>query len=93
MKELILTFALQFSADFNKPLDSITYRLADLDNIAIISRVSDGYEIAIDERFAKVASSEQLKTVVYHMTGKVHKLEGYRFMDEENILKPYRKLK
>jgi len=96
MKELILMFALQFSQDFNKPIDNIHYRTGDLDHIAVIHKNGNAYEITLDENLVKISSPEQIKTLVYHMTGKATGLKETdqkgHFMNPNCILKKYKRL-
>lgn len=98
MKEIILVLAMQFSHDFNTPIDRIEYRTGDLNHFAVIRKKANSfYEITIDENLAKISSMEQLKTIVYHMTGKATGMEvtdtKKHFMNPKCILKPYKRLR
>jgi len=98
MKELILVLALQFSAEFNRPIDNLQYRTGDLDHFLVINkRPGNIYEIVIDESLAKTATMDQLRTIVYHASAKATGMdttsERRHFMNPKCILRPYRKLK
>ena len=95
MKEIILIFAMQFSQDFNKPIDNIEYRTGNIEHFALILKKKDGFEIVIDKDL-KDLNHKRLKTLVYHLTGKATGMElskGNDFMNPENIIKPYNRLK
>jgi len=96
MKELILLLAMQFSQDFGRPIDNITYRTGDLDHFAVMRKAKNHYEITFDDALVDKLSHEQLKTLVYHMTGKATGMDTVRtkahFMNPNSILKPYKRL-
>lgn len=97
MKEMILILAMQFSQEFNKPIDHLNYRTGDLQHVLIVR----GNEIILDEDAAKIAARSwkhrRLKTMVYHATGKALGMDTVstknHFMNPKCILKPYGKLK
>lgn len=94
MKEIILVLAMQFSTDFNKPIDHIDYRTGDLNHFAIIRKNQKGYEITFDESLVTGLSHQRLKTLVYHMTGKATGMDTTTrktFMNPKYVLKPYRR--
>jgi len=95
MKEFILVLALQFSQDFNQPIDNIQYRIGDLDHVLVIHKTQKGYEIVIDKSLSEIANAQQLKTIVYHATGKAVGMEvsdDRTFMNPKYIFKRYNTL-
>ncbi len=96
MKEIIFLLAMQFSQDFNKPINNIHYRVGDIDHFAVMRKLTNGYEITFDEALVERLSEQQVKTLVYHMTAKATGIDTTNmkrhFMNQKNILKPYKKL-
>jgi len=97
MKELILVLAMQFSQEFNKPIDNITYRTGRLEHIAIVRKTPTGHEITIDQDLDGLIAMDRLRTIVYHTTAKATGMdtttEKNHFMNPKYILKPYHKLR
>jgi len=88
---------MQFSQDFNKPIDNIQFREGDLNHFAVIDKTRTGYEIVIDKKLAMTLNHEQLKTLVYHMTAvavgmKPNDTKGH-FLNQKCILRKYKNLK
>jgi hypothetical protein len=96
MKEIILLLAMQFSQEFNRPIDNITYRIGDIDHIAIVRKTTTGYEITLDNGMEKMPM-DRLRTIVYHATGKATGMDTTSnrrdFMNPKYILTPYKKLR
>jgi len=98
MKELILTIALQFSQDFNRPLPAIEFNQAELTQYYGMAEKKDSvWVVTFDREFVRQASEGQLKTLVYHELG--HVVLGLddtdqkrHFMNPNSILIPYKKL-
>jgi hypothetical protein len=98
MKELILSLALQFSQDFNRPLPAIEFNQAELTRYYGMAEKNDSaWVITFDSEFVRHASEGQLKTLVYHELGHVvlgleDTKQKRHFMNPDSILKPYKKL-
>ena len=89
-KAVILAIALQFSNEFGTP--ELEYRLGDIDDFATV----ENNIVTIDEDLVKDMGYERLKTLVYHTSGVAVGMplsEGKDFMNPDNILKRYKRLK
>lgn len=70
MKELILSFALTFSQDFNTPLPPMDFQLAELDTLYGMARKeNDKWMIYLNVKTATRLRPECLKSLVYHELG------------------------
>ena len=95
MKELILAFAIQFSQEFNKPIDHIEYRTGNIEHFAVVSKKPNGFEIVIDKDLHDL-NHERLKTLVYHVTGKAVGMELSEendFMNPKKVIKPFKRFR
>lgn len=98
MKELLLSIALTFSQDFNKPLPDLEFRLAELDTLYGKAEYFDRWVITLDSMTALSLSNDRLKTLVYHELGHAvlglpDNLERLNMMNSLYCLTPYKRIR